>query len=103
MKFFWAALVVLFALPAWADAPKASAEATSYASFALIVGVNKSIDADAPLLRYADDDAARYLDLFRALGARSYVLARLDDNTRRLHPQVAAEAMPPVKAELMKA
>jgi hypothetical protein len=67
----------------------------SHASFALIIGVNRSVDKGAPLLRYADDDAARYLDLFRTLGARSYVLARLDDNTRRLHPQVAAEALQP--------
>lgn len=75
-------------------------ESPEYASFALIVGVNRSVDADATLLRYADDDAARYLDLFRSLGARSYVLSRLDGPTRRLHPQVAAEAMPPVSAEL---
>jgi len=93
------ALLVL-ARTARAEAPKVTADATSYASFALIVGVNKSVDDDVATLRYADDDAARYLDLFRALGARSYVLARLDDNTRRLHPQVAAEAMPPVRAEL---
>jgi hypothetical protein len=73
------------------------------ASFALIIGVNKSVDGDAPLLRYADDDAARYLDFFRALGARSYVLTRLDENTRRVHQQVAAEAEAPVMAEFQKA
>src|SRR5262245_56364828 len=71
----------------------------SHASFALIIGVNRSVDKNAPLLRYADDDAARYLDLFRTLGAKSYVLARLDENTRRLHPQVAAEALHPRLAE----
>jgi hypothetical protein len=59
-----------------------------YATFALIVGVNRSVDADATLLR------------FRSLGARSYVLSRLDSNTRRLHPQVAAEALLPVRSEL---
>jgi hypothetical protein len=73
------------------------------AAFALIIGVNKSVDADAPLLRYADDDAARYLDLFRSLGARSYVLTRLDENTRRVHQQLAAEAEAPVLAEYAKA
>ena len=77
--------------------------ANERASFALIIGVNKSVDADAPVLRYADDDAARYLDLFRSLGARSYVLARLDENTRRVHQQVAAEAEAPVLSEYTKA
>src|SRR5882672_10450495 len=79
------------------------ADPSARASFALIIGVNKSVDADAPLLRYADDDAARYLDLFRSLGARSYVLTRLDENTRRLNPQVAAEAEAPTAAEYAKA
>jgi hypothetical protein len=86
----------LWALPASADDP-------AYAIFALIVGVNTSVDSGAPTLRYADDDAARYLELFRALGARTYVLTRLDDNTRRLHPQIAAEALLPVRAEFDRA
>jgi hypothetical protein len=96
------ALLPLLALlePAAARADDATA---SYASFALIVGVNKSIDTDVAVLRYADDDAARYLDLFRSLGARSYVLTRPDANTQRLHPQVAAEALLPVRADFERA
>lgn len=70
------------------------------ATFALVVGVNTSLDKDVPPLKFADDDAARYFDLFRLLGARTTVLARLDDNTKRLHPQAAAEAREPKKAEL---
>ncbi|QDE86828.1 caspase family protein [Myxococcus xanthus] len=70
------------------------------ASFALIIGVNRSHEPDQPALRFADDDAARYLDLFRMLGARTYLLARMDDNTRRLHPQAAAEALDPKHPEL---
>ncbi|WNG60316.1 hypothetical protein F0U59_40600 [Archangium gephyra] len=75
--------------------PPAGDEAQRVASFALILGVNRSYDRAQPPLRFADDDAARYLDLFRLLGARTYLLARLDDNTRRLHPQAAAEALEP--------
>ncbi|MFP2906197.1 hypothetical protein ACLESD_14250 [Pyxidicoccus sp. 3LFB2] len=75
-------------------------EAARTASFALIIGVNRGHEPDQPVLRYADDDAARYLDLFRLIGARTYLLARLDDNTRRLHPQAAAEALDPKRAEL---
>src|SRR6267142_7272624 len=70
------------------------------ASFALIIGVNETSDPRLPKLRYADDDAARYLDLFRALGARTFLLTRLDENTRRLHPQAAAEAVEPRVGQL---
>ena len=73
------------------------------ALFALIIGVNTSPDPDVPALKYADDDAARYLDLFRALGARTYLLSHLDDNTRRLHPQAAAEAQPARREDLRRA
>src|SRR5882672_7514616 len=89
------ASLLLWGSLAAAEPPLSSSD-PAYASFALIIGVNKSVDSDAPTLRYADDDAAGYLDLFRALGARSYVLTRLDENTRRVHQQVAAEAEAPV-------
>ena len=65
------------------------------ARFAIIVGVNDSVDKNATPLRYADDDAAGFLDLFRTLGARTYLLSRFDENTQRLHPQAAAEAHDP--------
>lgn len=85
------ALVLAWAAsPAWAGEPE-----RPRAVFALIVGVNQSVDENEAPLRYADDDAARYLDLFRLLGARTYLLARLDENTERLHPQAAAEASVP--------
>ena len=78
--------------------PEAHADDTAPATFALIIGSNVSVDRDLPTLKYADDDAARNLDLFRVLGARTYLLSRLDDNTRRLHPQAAAEALEPRRA-----
>ncbi|HVH47204.1 MAG TPA: caspase family protein [Labilithrix sp.] len=82
---------------------RASAAEPPRAEFALIVGSNVSVDADVAPLRYADDDAARYFDLFRLLGMRTVLLARIDDSTRRLHPQAAAEALLPRKADLTKA
>src|SRR5262249_49471582 len=98
------ALLVLSVARAGAAMPALEVSGSNErASFALIIGVNKSVDADAPLLRYADDDAARYLDFFRSLGARSYVLTRLDENTRRVHQQVAAEAEAPVLSEFQRA
>ena len=80
-------------------APVARAEERSTASFALVIGANVSVDKDLVPLKYADDDAARNFDMFRLLGANTTVLARLDDNTRRLHPQAAAEAHEPKKAD----
>jgi hypothetical protein len=72
------------------------------AVFALILGVNRSVDADLKTLVYADDDAVRYQELFRALGARTQLLARLDRETMALSPQAAAEALPPTHASLGK-
>ena len=73
------------------------------ALFALIVGVNRSVDRELAPLAYADDDAARYHDLFRSLGARTYLLTRPDENTRRISPQAVAEAREPTRAELDRA
>jgi len=87
------------AAPATSDTA-AAVGAPAQALFALIVGVNASPSPGVVPLRYADDDAARYLELYRALGARTYLLSRLDENTRRLHAQAAAEALPPRRAEL---
>jgi len=70
------------------------------AIFALIVGVNRAVDAELPPLVYADDDALRYHDLFRSLGARTYLLTRPDSNTRRVSPQAVAEAREPRRQEI---
>jgi hypothetical protein len=93
------ALVALAALAALAPG-RARAET---ATFAVIVGVNRSVDGDLPALRYADDDAVLYHLLFQQLGATAYLLTRPDDNTRRLHPRAAAEARPPVAVALDRA
>ena len=89
------ALLLLCPPAALARQPVADGDGARTAIFALILGVNRSFDPGQPPLRFADDDAARYQDFFRLLGARTYLLSRLDDNTRRLHPQAAAEALEP--------
>jgi len=70
---------------------------------AVIAGVNTSVDTDLPPLRYADDDAVLYRDLFRQLGATTFLLARPDDNTRRLHAEAVGDARPPRRAALDRA
>jgi hypothetical protein len=72
------------------------------AVFALIIGVNRSVDTELKPLLYADDDAVRYQELFRALGARTQLLARLDRETTALSPQAAAESLPPTREYLNK-
>ncbi|MBK7862121.1 MAG: caspase family protein [Archangiaceae bacterium] len=71
--------------------------------FALVVGLNSSRDPKVAPLRYADDDAARYFELFEALGAQPKLLAVLDADTQRRHPALAAVARPPSRAELDRA
>jgi len=95
------ALAISLGAAGRADAADAtSAAPAAPARFAIILGVNQGVDADVHPLRYADDDAATYLELFRALGARTYVLSRFDEGTRRLHPQAVAEALDPRRREL---
>jgi len=97
------AKAIAVALAAFLVGREAAADEPGRALFALIVGVNASPSPELAPLRYADDDAARYFELFRGLGARAYVLSRLDENTRRLHPQVAAEVLPPRRADVQRA
>lgn len=89
--------LVLFGAAMATFAPR-PASAAGTATFAVVVGVNRSVDGSAALLRYADDDAARFRDLFQAVGTRTHVLTRMDDNTRRLYPAAAQETPPRLEA-----
>jgi hypothetical protein len=90
------ALAAVASAPANGDAASEAAPADlPPARFAVILGVNQSAEHDLTPLRFADDDAAGFSELFRALGARTYLLTRFDENTRRLHPQAVAEAQDP--------
>jgi hypothetical protein len=80
-----------------------NAETGGVARFALIVGVNRGVDPELPQLHYADDDAARYSELFGALGVRVHLLTRADENTLRTSAGAISEARPPVRAELAHA
>ena len=96
-----AAMLALFGLLGF-GAAQAAEEAPRPALFALIIGVNRGVGAELKPLLYADDDAVRYQELFRSLGARTQLLARLDRETTALSPQAAAEALTPTRAALDK-
>jgi hypothetical protein len=93
-------VLVLGALSLFEVQAEGAEAAPRNAVYALIIGVNRGVDVDLPPLHYADDDAVRYQELFRALGARTALLTRLDGETTALSPQAAAEALPPTRAAL---
>jgi hypothetical protein len=82
----------------------ASAAQAREVSYTIAIGNNAppSGRRDLAPLRYADDDAARYLDLFGRLPGRSWLLAKLDRQTLRRRPGWAAKALPPTLAELRR-
>jgi len=84
------ALLVLLGTPR-----RALADPPPRAVFALVIGANTSVDEGLAPLHYADDDAARYFELFRLLGMHALLLTRVDESSRKLHPQAAAEARLP--------
>jgi hypothetical protein len=89
----WLALAVLL------FSPIARAETPVFTQ-AIIIGANTSVDRELPPLRYADDDAIRFAELFKTIGIPSRVLARLDEATGRLYPEAKAGARLPTAAEL---
>lgn len=67
---------------------------------AVIVGVNESFEADQPTLEYADDDAARYYEMFAPLFDRVELLTVLDDDSQDVFPAAAQVARSPDAATL---
>jgi hypothetical protein len=73
--------------------------------FALIVANNRSLQKHRPNLHYADDDGARYSQVFRSVAAAENVilLTVFDPATRKLYPKLAAQARPPRRRALLRA
>lgn len=90
----WLVLAALCCLPA-----RAHAERLTYT---LAIGNNAPPSAEKSLapLRYADDDAIRYVELFGRLPGKAWLLAKLDAHSARRHPDWAKKALPPTLAKL---
>ena len=71
--------------------------------YALIVAHNASVDEGVKPLQYADDDGARYHEMFQSLGDRSILLSTLDADSQRVFPDIAAQSRPPTRAQLVRA
>src|SRR6476469_5988493 len=79
----------LAAVPAQSPAP---IERTQYA---IVVANNSSNDKALEPLRYADDDGARYFELFSPQSDDAVLLTVLDEETQALHPGLASRSLPP--------
>ncbi|MEO1337246.1 MAG: hypothetical protein AAFV29_16510, partial [Myxococcota bacterium] len=71
-------------------------------TYAVIVANNAPKPGTTGLaqLRYADDDGARFYELFEMFAERVIVHSVLDEESQRLHPEVAKAARVPTRAEL---
>lgn len=72
-------------------------------SFAVVVGTTRSDRPGLPTLRYADDDAARWQELFTLLGAKVELLVVMDADTQARHADLAAQSRIPSRSELQGA
>ena len=54
-------------------------------TFALIIGVNRSVNKKHPTLEFADDDALRFYGYFKEIGDKTYLLTRPDADSLKLH------------------
>jgi hypothetical protein len=89
----WAALLI-------ASAASAASERVVYA---LIVANNIGLEADQAPLRFADDDGARYYELFSSRAKETVLLTVLDAETQARHPGLAARTQPPTRPALREA
>jgi hypothetical protein len=78
---------------------RAHAAAEARTTMALIVTSNRSAQLGRPDLQYADDDGAKYYELFRMTAAAADVqlLTELDRDTARLFPELVGVARSPTR------
>ncbi|MCA9668621.1 MAG: caspase family protein [Myxococcales bacterium] len=91
-----AGLALALALPCVARADSAKAPLR----YALIIANNHSLDKGVKPLRYADDDAVRYYELFKLSTNKVALFTVLDDESARLFPGAQQVAKPPRAADI---
>ncbi|MBN2360272.1 MAG: caspase family protein, partial [Deltaproteobacteria bacterium] len=88
--------------PAPLSSPTAATAPAASARFALIIGSNQSPKPELPALRHADDDAAKYYELFAQLG-EARLLTVLDDASQASFGGLADRSLVPSRANLQTA
>lgn len=81
----------------------AASAAPERPTYALILANNTGLEPKQAPLRYADDDGARYYELFSSRTRETVLLSVLDAETQALHPGLAARTRPPTRAALKEA
>ncbi len=71
--------------------------------YALIVANNHSLESGVASLSFADDDGAKYYELFTAMGAQTRLLAVLDADAQQRFPDAMQNAQPPRREALLAA
>ncbi len=69
-------------------------------TYVVVIGNNQSVEAGVTPLRYADDDAARFYELFEPTAARIALLTVMDGETQRVHSKLPPLARAPTKENL---
>jgi hypothetical protein len=87
-------LMVACSTQAWAD------EQPDKRVYALIVANNTSVDEGVKPLKFADDDGARYFELFESLADDTSLLTTLDADSQKVFPDVAAVSKTPSRENL---
>jgi len=88
-------LLGLFVLVLSREAPAAP---RAVERFAIVIGNNHSRNSAGPVLRYADDDAVATHRLLQTAGVQSFLLVTLDDDSRRMYPELTPNGPPSGKA-----
>jgi TolB-like protein len=81
--------------------PSQATAASGTEPFVIVIGNNLSLDKGVKPLRYADDDALRYFELFSLVSKRVALFTVLDRDTARLHSRLARHARPPELAAIL--
>ncbi|QDG51815.1 hypothetical protein FIV42_14010 [Persicimonas caeni] len=102
------ALLCALVVASFAAAPalageNGSSEAEKTRVYALIVANNSSVDEGVKPLKFADDDGARYYELFDSLTDEATLLTTLDADSQKIFPKVVPHTAPPSRAQLKKA
>jgi hypothetical protein len=95
--------VALLAFVLWASSPLQQAHARRVL-YAVAIGNNAAPRGEESLvdLRYADDDAVKWLRLFGGVHGRSALLAVFDDDTARRYPDLRDRALSPSYGNLKR-
>ena len=80
----------------------AAAPAVRVHRSAIVIGSQRTVRGSQAILRYADDDAARFYEILEPQVNDLQLLTVLDEESQQLYPHAAAIARPATRAELCR-